>query len=201
MQTDWSVYCGVVPRNTVPVQDRVIDAASVLFAASGVRAVGVDRIIAEAGVAKASFYRHFPSKDDVVVAWLRSPAARWLDPVRAEVDHRAGDGGERLLTFLEVVGELVARPGYSGCPYLNVAAELHEAPRGVRDVLEGFASELREWIRSLVLDAGFSDAEGVAAECRLVVVGSMSITVLLADGGEAARAGLDAFRRRVTEVT
>ena len=185
----------------MPVPDRVIDAASILFAESGVRAVGVDRIIAEAGVAKASFYRHFPSKDDVVVAWLRSPAARWLDPVRAEADERAAPGVGRLLAFLHVVGELISRPGFSGCPYLNVAGELHEASGPVREVLEDFASEVRECLRSLVREAGLSDPDGVAAECRLVVAGAMSITVLVADGGEAGRTGLQALARRVTEVT
>src|ERR1700694_4431274 len=79
-----------------PPRDRILAAASALFARNGIRAVGVDAIIAAAGVAKASFYRHFRSKDDLVVAWLRDGRARWLDRVRAESARRATSASDEL---------------------------------------------------------------------------------------------------------
>jgi AcrR family transcriptional regulator len=182
--------------NRVPPRERILAAAAELFADSGIRAVGVDAIIARAGVAKASFYRHFPSKVELVVAWLRSPAARWLDPVMEAVADRSSSADDRLDRFLAVLGEVVSEPGFPGCAYLNTAAELHDAPPQVREVVVGFALELRDRLTDLVADAGVDDPT-LVAELRLAVAGAMATTSLLDDGGTAAVEGLEALRLRL----
>src|SRR4051812_31148144 len=122
----------------VPPRQRILDSAATPFAHRGVRAVGVGAIIADAGVARASFYRHFRSKNDLVVAWLGSEQARWLDRFRTETQRRARSPSEQLDAFVDVVAESLTDPGYCGCPYLSVAAELRNAPGPVRDIIAGF---------------------------------------------------------------
>src|SRR3954454_24645098 len=98
-------------------RERLLRTASELFYAEGIRAVGVDRVIEVAGVTRATFYRHFPSKDTLVVAYLRAvhDAARTV----------AGDkpGEQRLRRVVGTMSELVCAPGFRGCSFINAAAE------------------------------------------------------------------------------
>ena len=106
-------------------RDRLLTAATQLFADAGVQATGVDAIIESAGVAKATFYRHFPSKDDLVVAWLRDPRTRWFDRVRAKAKASSVDPRDEVLLFFEAVAEWLEDDGYRGCAYLNSSVEDH----------------------------------------------------------------------------
>jgi AcrR family transcriptional regulator len=164
---------------TLPPRDRIIAAASDLFYRHGVRAVGVDTIIAAAGVAKASFYRHFPSKDELVAVWLRSPQPRWLDRVAAETERRATGRRAQLLVFFDVLLELTAEAGFAGCAYLNTAAELHESKGSIREVIEEYAAEVKDYLRDLAEAAGLVDAESLASELRLVVYGALIAVVAI----------------------
>src|ERR1700741_3857622 len=78
-------------RPAGPPRDRILGAASVLFAERGLNRAGVDTLIAEADVAKATFYRYFPSKDDLIVAWLADSRTRWFERVLALAQSRAVD--------------------------------------------------------------------------------------------------------------
>lgn len=157
-----------------PVRERILDAAADLFYRDGIRAVGVDAIISAAGVAKASFYRHFASKEDLVVEWLRSDRARWLDRVRAETERRASAPDERLLVFFDVLSEHVAEPGYAGCAYLNTAAE-HREPEGpVRSASVEFVMEIEAYLASLAAAAGLRSPDQLGTELRLLCGGFMT---------------------------
>src|SRR2546421_6526402 len=110
----------------VPVRQRILDAASEMFYREGVRAVGIDAIIAGSGVAKKSLYRNFPSKDALVTAWLEDRNAffwrRW-DHSEAS---RAGDPRAQLEAILDMVAETVSHPRWRGCPFLNTGTEFPE---------------------------------------------------------------------------
>lgn len=154
-------------------------AASDLFYRHGVRAVGVDAIIAAAGVAKASFYRHFPSKDELVAAWLRSPQPRWLDGVAAETEHRTSEPRARLLTFFDVLLEFIAEPGFAGCAYLNAAAELHEPKGPIHAAIGEYISDVEAYLRGLAEAAGLAAPRSLALQLRLVVAGALITTVAI----------------------
>jgi AcrR family transcriptional regulator len=156
----------------LPPRERIIAAASDLFYRHGVRAVGVDAIIAAAGVAKASFYRHFPSKDGLVAAWLQSPQPRWLDRVAAETERRTTALRARLSVFFDVLLELTAEAGFAGCAYLNTAAELHDPKGSIHGVIEDYASEVVDYLRGLAEAAGLADPDSLALELRLVAQGA-----------------------------
>jgi AcrR family transcriptional regulator len=156
---------------SLPPRERILAAAGALFYQNGVRAVGVDAIIATAGVAKASFYRHFRSKDELVAEWLRSPQPRWLDPVMVETEQRGSSPRSRLLVFFDVLVEIVEEPGSAGCPFLNTAAELHDAEPPIREAIEDYLSEVEVYLRGLAEAAGVPAPELLALQLRLVAAG------------------------------
>src|SRR4051794_1140020 len=96
--------------------------ASALFYAEGIHAVGIDRIIAEAGVAKATFYHHFVSKDELVRAYLVEEYQRQRDALEA-VHRAAADPRAALLGIFELLVDNAANPRFRGCPFTNAAAE------------------------------------------------------------------------------
>ncbi|WP_103959928.1 TetR/AcrR family transcriptional regulator [Nonomuraea solani] len=128
-----------------PARDRVLRTAARLFYGEGVHAVGIDRIIAEAGVAKATFYHHFPSKDDLVRAYVTEQGA----VVRTAVDSiRDGSPRERLMAIFAFMCEFGAGPTYRGCPFVNTAAEYPDPAHPVRLAI----AEHRRWNRDLYRD-------------------------------------------------
>src|SRR6185312_7326169 len=99
-------------------RERVLETAYRLFSAHGTRAVGVDRIIAEAGTAKMTLYRNFASKDDLIVAFLAAREQRWTRGwLQAEVERRATTPRARLLAIFDVFGEWFAREDFEGCSF------------------------------------------------------------------------------------
>ena len=158
-------------------RDRILQAASDLFYRQGIRSVGVDAIIASARVAKASFYHHFQSKDDLVVAWLQSENARWLDRVAAETERRTEDPAERLLVFFDVVEELIEQPDFRGCPYLNTAAELRGETGPARDAAGAFVLEVDTYLVSLAKAAGIRSPEELGRALQLLIAGALVSTV------------------------
>ncbi|GCD92585.1 TetR family transcriptional regulator [Embleya hyalina] len=127
----------------------MLDTASTLFYAEGVHAVGVDRIIAEAAVAKATFYHHFPAKDTLVHAYLTE---QFEAQRRTVADFLADSASlpprEVLVRFFDLIVEIGRRPGFRGCPFINAAAEFPDVAHPVR----GAILEHRVWFRTMVAD-------------------------------------------------
>src|SRR5262245_41974450 len=109
----------------VRARERILGSAYELFCRRGVRAVGVDEVIARAGVAKATLYRHFPSKDELVLAFLDLREQRWTrDFVEAGAIARASDPEERLLAIFDVFDEWFHRDDFEACAFINVLLEM-----------------------------------------------------------------------------
>jgi AcrR family transcriptional regulator len=158
-------------------RDRLLAAASQLFHQNGVQATGVDSIVAEAGVAKATFYRHFPSKDDLVVAWLRDGRTRWLDHVRSDIEASAADADRRIPLFFEAVADWLEADGYRGCPYLNSGAEITEPGHPARLIIRAYLQEVEDYMDGLIAAAHYRDSRTLAAELQTLVAGSISLAV------------------------
>ena len=126
-------------------RSRVLDTATRLFYAEGIHTVGVDRVIAEAPVAKATFYHHFKSKEELVLAYLTTEYARQ----RGVLGELPGAGVERIAAILAKLAELSAGPGFRGCPFLNAAAEYADPEHPVRRLVEDY----RDWYRGLMRDS------------------------------------------------
>jgi AcrR family transcriptional regulator len=158
-------------------RDRLLASASRLFTEAGIQATGVDAIIESAGVAKATFYRHFPSKDDLVVAWLRDARTRWFDRVRARTQASTSDPRDEILEFFEGVAGWLETDGYRGCPYLNSSVEITDPEHPARLVIEEALDEIGSYLETLVAAAGYSDPKERAMELHALLAGAISLAV------------------------
>src|SRR5215467_5018828 len=109
---------------TSEARKRILETADRLFYQEGVRAVGIDRIIAEAGVAKMSLYKHFPSKDDLILAVLKYREEAVLEFFRSAMERHRKKAKDPLGAFFAALKDLFESPGFRGCPFQNAAVEL-----------------------------------------------------------------------------
>ena len=171
---DGSLVRFVFGKQPADPRQRIISAASELFRANGARTTGINTVIAHAGVAKATFYANFQSKDDLIRLWLRSPAARWFDQVVAEVEARSQTAAERLTTFFDVLGDWLAAGEFRGCPFLNTATEFRNADHAFAQELADLTREIELYFRRTAAEAGFSNPDAVAEQMFLLVPGAIT---------------------------
>jgi AcrR family transcriptional regulator len=182
-------------------RDRILETAYELFSQRGVRGVGVDEVIDRAGVAKATLYRHFPSKDALVLAFLELREQRWTHEfVEAEAQTRGSDPEERLLAIFDVFDEWFHREDFEACSFINVLLEMGaQHPAG--DASVEYLDHIRLFVRRFADEAGLRDTESFARSWHILMKGSI---VSAAEGDlEAAQRGkamarllLDDHRKR-----
>jgi AcrR family transcriptional regulator len=163
---------------TDPARDRIVTAAADLFFRKGIRATGVDTLIEEANVAKSTFYRHFRSKDELVVAWLRSPQARWIDVVRAQIDANDTPPVRALLEFWDRLGDWAEKEGHLGCPYLKALAEIEEPDHVARLEVDAFVQEVDDYFTSTAEAAGLPHPRELGIRLRLLTMGVLTAIVV-----------------------
>lgn len=170
---------GVTIEPVPEVRDRILDTASTLFYQRGVRAVGVDLVVQEAAVAKTSLYRYFPTKDDLIVAFLeREDLEFWglWDSVAAQ---HADDPAGELAAHMRWIGERLARANYRGCPQINVAAEFAEQEHPARQVARRHMLALRNRLQDIARRLGVARPDPLAAQLALLVNGAFVSSALL----------------------
>jgi AcrR family transcriptional regulator len=169
-------------------RERILDTAYDLFSRHGIRAVGVDRIIATSGVAKMSLYRHFRSKEALVLAFLQEREKRWtMEWLHAEASRRADDGAGRMLAIFDVFDEWFRQPDFEGCSFINVLLEFGEVGHPIRQATTGHLATIRGLVREFAEQAGVTDPEAVASKWHILMKGSI---VAAGEGDhEAARRG------------
>ena len=168
-------------------RDRILDTAFRLFYAHGLRAVGVDRIIEESHVAKATFYKHFPSKDDLALAYLEKVDEVWSGQLHAAAQAAGTDPADRLVGLFGALSSACRRDGYRGCAFINAAAE-SEAGSAVHDRTVEHKQAVLAWVRGLADDAGADDPKGLARSLTLLLDGGLATGALDADPAAAKRA-------------
>jgi AcrR family transcriptional regulator len=180
-----------VPRDReaplrLSARDRILQSAASLFAGGRIRVTGVDSLISRADVAKATFYRHFPSKDDVVAAWLRTPEARWLDAVVDELEGAPALG--RLLDFWGAMGRRAEEEGFQGCPFLNTLGEIRDPDHPAYPEVRSFIGEVEAYLSSAALEAGIDDAPSMGRQLRFLAMGTWLAIVFEASTDPAVTA-------------
>lgn len=168
------------PRDSAPdVRERILDTASRLFYERGVRAVGVDLVVLEAAVAKTSLYRYFPTKDDLIVAFLeREDLDFWAtwDGVAAQFPN---DPAGELDAHMRWIGERLARSNYRGCPQINVAAEFAEQDHPARQVSRRHMLALRGRLLDIARRLNVPRPDQLAAQLAVLVNGAFVSSGLL----------------------
>ena len=159
------------PAKKPSARERLLAAADELFYAEGVHTVGIDRIIERAGVAKASLYSSFGSKEELVRAYLENRHEIRRKRLLAGLE-RFGNPRDRLLGVFDVLAELTATPGFRGCAFYNASAE----SVGEGGAVEQVSNANRAWTRGLFTelsrDAGVPDAPGLADQLMLLYDGA-----------------------------
>jgi AcrR family transcriptional regulator len=159
----------VKPQAKPSARERLLAAAADLFYAEGVHTVGIDRIIEQAGVAKASLYNTFGSKDELVRAYLEGRHAETAGRITRALG-RYDTPRDRLLGVFEAQGELFAEPGFRGCAFASASAE---SPNGM---VEQATADYRGWVRGLLTglaaEAGVPDPAGLARQLHLIYDGA-----------------------------
>ena len=166
-------------------RDRILEAAYELFARHGIQAIGVDEIIRQAGVAKASFYHHFASKDDLVLAFLNLREQRWtLDWIEGEARRRAATPEEQLLTIFDLFDEWFHREDFEADSFVNVLLELGATHPAGRASVEHLGN-VRAIVTKLAEEASLRATESFTRSWHILMKGS--IVCAAAGDAEAAK--------------
>ena len=134
-------------------REKILATAFRLFYAQGFRAAGIDTIIAESGVAKATFYKYFPAKDDLMLAYLEKVDGVWTGQLHAAAEAAGEDPAAQLVGLFDALTAACRRDGYRGCAFINAAAESAAGTR-VHDRTVAHKRQIRAWIRDLAARAG-----------------------------------------------
>jgi AcrR family transcriptional regulator len=158
-------------------RERILAAASLLFGENGVAQTGVDTLIEAADVAKATFYRHFSSKDALIVAWLKDPRTRWFDRVRVLAESRAATPDEVMPRLFDAVADWLETDDFVGCPYLNTAVEISDPAHPATIAIRDYLAEIGAYLEERAAAAGHADAAAVGKELHALLAGSISLGV------------------------
>jgi AcrR family transcriptional regulator len=180
--------------STLSARDRILVTAHDLFYRDGIRATGIDKIIAESGVAKLTFYRHFPSKDDLVLAFLDYRHDRWMAWFVDALARHGAHTGAGLGALPGALGEWFADPGFRGCAFINSVVEVDASVAGAADISRAHKVEMEQVIGELVL--GRPDRTAIAQAAAVAVDGA----IIRAQMGDVAGA-LSGLRRLLEAVT
>jgi AcrR family transcriptional regulator len=183
-------------RQKLDARERILESAYDLFARRGIRSVGIDEVIERAGVAKATLYRHFPSKDDLVLAFLERREQRWTrEWVETEAKRRGSNPEEQLLAIFDAFDEWFRRDDFEACSFINVMLEMGpQHPAGSASVHH--LENIRSIVRRLAEEASLRDPGPFAHSWHILMKGSI---VAAAEGDLEAAQRAKAMARLVLE--
>jgi AcrR family transcriptional regulator len=166
-------------RPAPSARERVLTAAYELFSRRGIHAVGTDEVIARAGVAKATLYRHFATKNDLVLAVLERRETIWTHGLIEEQSRQRGSTpAEQLLAIFDVLHDwFQKRDGFEGCSFINVLLELGpDHPAGQASIAH--IDHVRDIVRRRAVAAGLIDVEDFAWSCHLLMKGAIILAAI-----------------------
>jgi AcrR family transcriptional regulator len=174
-------------RSVMSARERILDTAYELFSRHGLRAVGVDRIIDESDVARKTFYRHFPSKVDLIFTFLELRGQRWTrEWLEAEIYRLGHTPRERLLAVFDALDDWFHRDDFESCPLIATVFEVRDQAEPVHQAAVRQLQDVRQLLLGIAGEAGMGEPEYVASQLQLLMMGAIVC---------AAHDDLDAARR------
>ena len=162
------------------MQERILDTAGRLFYGRGIRAVGVDTIAAEIGISKRTLYNYFPSKDELIVAYLSR------NFIRAKTSDRPLL--EQILRYFDWLERWFASDTFRGCPFVNAIAELSDATHPGAKMAVAYKEQRRLWLRDALAQMNVADPDGLATQVAILVEGAIIAALIRGDPGMASAA-------------
>ncbi len=175
-------------------RDELVETALELFGREGFHATGIDRILAEAGVAKMTLYHHFRSKDELILAALRLRDERFRNDFMRRVERASDDPTERLLAIFDVLGELFDAKEFRGCTFINACAEYGERDSSIHGIAMEHKRLVLGYVRELARAAAVRDPEELARQLCILMEGVIVTAQVSGDEDAAPQA------RRVAEL-
>jgi len=162
------------------MQERILDTAGRLFYGQGIRVVGVDTIAAEIGISKRTLYNYFPSKDELIVAYLS----------RHFIQAKASDRPllEQILRYFDWLERWFASDTFRGCPFVNAVAELGDPTHPGAKMAVAFKEQRRLWLRDALAQLNVADPDGLATQVAILVEGAIIAALIRGDPGMAGAA-------------
>jgi AcrR family transcriptional regulator len=153
---------------------KILETADRLFYSEGIRSVGIDRVVTESGVARVTFYRHFPAKDDLVVAYVEGRLQRDRDEL-IELEKIYQEPHEVLRNIGRRLYEEAAATGFQGCPYSKVSVEFFDREHPVREASLKHRIWFKAEVERLLLEMGNSEPQAAAERLLMLRAGAMAI--------------------------
>jgi AcrR family transcriptional regulator len=161
-----------MPRTATDARDRILNTASTLFYQQGIRAIGVDTIIAKSEVAKTTFYRYFPAKDDLVVAYLEERDRMFWELFEVVVSQFPDSPEQQLFAIFEWLDELLTNETCQGCPFLIVASEFPEVNYQGHQVAISHKAKMRDRLAEIATANGINQVKELSIGLMLLVDGA-----------------------------
>ncbi|NWJ46180.1 MAG: TetR/AcrR family transcriptional regulator [Chloroflexi bacterium] len=178
-------------RGAGTARQQILDTASVLFYHNGFRAVGIDTIVEQSGVAKMTLYRYFPSKDDLIVAYLERSNLSFWEWFEQAIAPAGDDPRRQLYALFEGVAALCASPQCLGCTFQHAAADFPSLDHPGHRLALAHKRQVLERLREMAANAGASDPIALAAQLLLLMDGAFVASRMF---------GKDSHARQVTQA-
>ena len=175
-------------RNSTSPRDRILEVASLLFYQQGVRAVGVDTLIAQSGVAKMTFYKHFKSKDLLVLEFLKRRDELWRTWFESAVSRLAPKIEDRPLAIFDALEERFSSKEFRGCAFINTMIEMANGDHLAHQAAAEHKQKVHKIFRSLLSDAGVKKSDELAKAFLLLMDGAIVTAVREQKPGSAKAA-------------
>jgi AcrR family transcriptional regulator len=167
-------------------REELVETALDLFNRDGFHATGIDRILAEAGVAKMTLYHHFRSKDELILAALRLRDERFRNEFMRGVEKKSDDPKQRLLALFEVLEELFCTRGPAGCTFINACAEYADPDCAIHRAAAEHKRMVLDYVSEIATRAGAREPESLAAQLCILIDGVI-VTSQVSGNADAAR--------------
>ena len=162
----------------LPARDRILTAAAKLFYREGVQNVGIDRIIAESGVAKMSLYNHFKSKDALIAAYLQQYDDHWGTWLPQKVEALATAPGDRILAIFDILHHWFEQPDFRGCAFINATVELADPDHPGYRVAVKHKQMSFDYILSLAKAAALPHPADLAQQVQILIEGAIVVAMM-----------------------
>ena len=172
-------------------RDQLVETALELFSQHGYHATGIDKVLEAAGVAKMTMYKHFRSKEELILAALRLRDERWRNRFMRGVEKRAKDPRERLLAMFDQLGEWFADEGFCGCMFINASAEYADHEDPIHAASAEHKRLVEKYVRELAKQAGAPEPGGpgvLATQLCLLMEGAVVLTQVCPDDAKGCAA-------------
>lgn len=178
-------FSGAAPGKSAARQ-RILAAAHQLFYTQGIRATGIEELLTVANVARMSFYKHFPSKQALVLAFLQERHQHWQQQLEQQAKARAHTPGGELRAVFEVLAAWFAEAGFRGCAFINTVLETADPHTQEHQLARAHKQALREYLAGLLRATQFPDPDHGAALLLLLIDGAI-VRAQMGDGPAAAQ--------------